>query len=104
MQDGFDRAILRAVEGAASTFIECAAARPVAPGQIIAQYRIVEAISEGGMGVVYKALDTRLERLVALKFLFPGIGRDAGSRAQLEREARAASALNHPSICTVHAF
>jgi serine/threonine protein kinase len=70
-------------------------------GQTVQRYRILEQIGEGGMGVVYKAEDTRLDRLVALKFLAPRLQQDADSRKRFEREAKAAAGLHHPNICTV---
>jgi eukaryotic-like serine/threonine-protein kinase len=75
---------------------------PLGPGTRLGPYEIVSALGAGGMGEVYKAKDTRLDRIVAIKVLPSHVSDDPALRERFEREAKAVAALNHPHICTLH--
>jgi eukaryotic-like serine/threonine-protein kinase len=102
--DELDRILLGSIGSAAAALTGEFNRSRLTAGQHLSHYRIVEPIGEGGMGLVYKAEDEKLHRMVALKVLEPGSAIDGQLRSRLEHEARAASALDHPSICTVHDF
>src|SRR5918993_383932 len=74
----------------------------ISSGTRLGPYEILDAIGAGGMGEVYRGRDTRLDRIVAIKVLAPGLATDVTSRERFEREARAISSLNHPNICVLH--
>src|SRR5438093_403685 len=75
---------------------------PLSPGTKLGPYEVLSVVGSGGMGEVYRAKDTRLERIVAIKVLPEVLLQDAGARQRLEQEARAVSSLSHPHICTLH--
>src|SRR5262249_17866305 len=80
----------------------CGVTRCFMSGRVVGHYELLDVLGKGGIGTVYKARDLKLERDVAVKFLAPGIAGDASHKARYVREAKAASTLDHPSICTIH--
>jgi len=104
MHDALDGLLLSSIGEAAHHFLGETHHLTPKIGQKVSQYTLIEQIGEGGMGIVFKARDEKLGRFVALKFLMPTLGGSRETTQRLEREARAASALNHPSICTIHDF
>ncbi|HWI19691.1 MAG TPA: protein kinase [Vicinamibacterales bacterium] len=104
MHDDLDRLLLGSIGEEAAALAHAMNRSRLSSGERLSHYRIIEAIGEGGMGTVYMAHDEKLQRVVAIKVLHATHGPDHELSARLEQEARAASALDHPSICTVHDF